>query len=106
MTDANDRKSVNIPESGLAYPKNKAWRVRFVHKGNLPKNAVATCNYDRKIILVYRGLGFSAMLAALIHEAVHAAAPYLDEQSVQAIERGVANIIKPVVAPKVKRGKK
>jgi len=72
---------------------SETWQLRFVTKGQLPKNWWGRCRPDKKLIEVRYDLSRKNVLDVLIHEMRHAQHPvmfeaetFIDETSTQLAE--------------------
>lgn len=66
----------------------KQWKIRHGDPGR--NNNGVTC-YDDREMLIRNGLPKDEETGTSVHECVHAAAPYLTEDAVEAIELSVMN---------------
>lgn len=70
---------------------NRRWGVRYGEPG---RSLNGVCDFDRHEIIVRPTLTLPETLGVAIHEALHAAYPWLTEEAIEAGELGVVRVLR------------
>jgi len=69
----------------------KVWRIK--HATEAPAGLLGYCHYDRKWLYIPHDGESLADLDTIVHEALHAACPYLDETTVDGVASDIAKLL-------------
>jgi len=84
---------IKIFSSGTDDARVEDWVIKFVNC-KATKKVFGSCDYKKKEIHIYNRLKNVNRLSTLIHEIIHASAPFLLEESVVALEKSIIQVFK------------
>ena len=58
------------------------WMIRFTADADLPADADGLCDHEEQIITIRSGMSPDRQRMVVLHEAAHAACPYLTEEAI------------------------
>ena len=69
----------------------KRWKLRDVK--SLPKGWLGECRYDTREVMMPLEGDTESEMNVIVHETIHASAPYLEEDAVEALATDIVKIL-------------